>query len=72
VSGLVGVVLVFLALVVTAQTRLNAVVMGQPVSVPVLWLIAAIVMLLLAVVVLVLVRLLLADGLRLRPKPVNP
>jgi hypothetical protein len=31
-----SVVLVFLGIVVSAQTRLNAVVMGQPVSVPVL------------------------------------
>jgi phosphate/sulfate permease len=72
VSAPLSLVLAFLGLVVAAKTRLNAVVMGQPVSVPVLWLIAAIVVLLLAALVLVLLRLLLADGLRIRPRMANP
>jgi hypothetical protein len=50
--------LVLLGLVVSARTRLNAVVLGQPVSVPVLWLVAAAVVLALAAVVLVLLRML--------------
>jgi hypothetical protein len=39
---------VLAALVVSARTRLNAVVLGQPASVPVLWLIAAVAVLALA------------------------
>lgn len=65
-----SVVLTFLGIVVSAQTRLNAVVLGQPVSVPVLWLVFAAVVLALATLVLVLARLLLRDGLRLRPRMV--
>jgi hypothetical protein len=59
--------LALLGLIVSARVRLNAVVLGQPVSVPVLWLVFAAVVLLLAIVVLVLLRLLIRDGLRLRP-----
>jgi hypothetical protein len=64
-------VLILLGLVVSARIRLNAVVLGQPVSVPVLWLVFAAVVLALAALVLVLARLLLRDGLRLRPRMVT-
>ena len=67
-----GVLLVALAgLIVSARTRVNATVLGQPVSMPVLWLVFATVVLLLAALVLVLLRLLIRDGLRLRPRMVN-
>lgn len=56
---------------VAAQTRLNGVVLGQPVSVPVLWLVAAIVALLILAAVLYLARLLILDGMRLRPGSVG-
>lgn len=56
--------LALLGLIVSARTRLSAVVLGQPVSMPVLWLIAAIMVLALFVAVLVLVRLIIRD---LRP-----
>ena len=59
------------ALIVSARTRVNATVLGQPVSVPLLWLVFATVVLALAALVLVLLRLLLRDGLRLRPRMVN-
>lgn len=52
---------------ITSQTRLNAVLLGQSISVPVLWLVAAIVALLMLAAVLMLARLLIRDGLRLRP-----
>jgi len=55
------------ALVVCARIRLSGVILGQPVSVPALLLVAAVLVLVLAVLVLVLLRLLLCDGLRLRP-----
>jgi len=63
--------LALLGLIVSARTRLNAVVVGQPVSVPVLWLVFAAVVLALAALVLVLARLLVRDGLRLRPRVVT-
>lgn len=67
------ILLAFLGLVVSARARLNAVIFGHPVSVPWLGLIAAIIVLLLAVLVLVLLHLLVVrDGLRLRPRAVNP
>jgi hypothetical protein len=62
--------LALLGLIVSAKVRLNAVVLGQPVSVPVLWPVFAAVVLALAAAVLVLLRLLIRDGLRLRPRPV--
>jgi hypothetical protein len=71
VTAPVPFVLALLGLIVSAQTKLHAVILGQQVSVPVLWLAAAAVVLLLAAVVLVLLRLLLRDGLRLRPVMVN-
>jgi hypothetical protein len=66
-----GLLVVLAALIVSARTRVNARVLGQPVSMPVLWLVAAAVVLLLAALVLVLLRLLVRDGLRLRPRMVN-
>lgn len=67
-----AILFVFVGLVVSAKARLNAVALGQPVSMPWLGLIAAVVVLLLAAVVLVLVYLLVRDGPRLRPRAVNP
>ena len=64
-------VLGVLGLVVSARVRLSAVIFGQPVSVPVLWLVFAVVVLGLVAIVLVLARLLLRDGLRLRPRMVT-
>lgn len=70
-SAPVQLALALLGLIVSARIRLNTVILGQPVSVPVLWLVFAAVVLLLAALVLVLLRLLLRDGLRLRPRMVN-
>ncbi len=56
-----------LALVVSARIRLSGVIFGQPVSVPLLGLVAVVVVLALMVIVLFLVRCLIRDGLRLRP-----
>ena len=55
-------VLGFVGLVVSAQARLNAVILGQPVSVPVLGLVALAVVLLLAIAVLWLIRSVIRDG----------
>ena len=61
-------VLAFLALVTSAQTRLTATVGGTPVSVPVLGIVAVAMVLALAVALLLLVRSGRRDGwLRLRP-----
>jgi len=62
---------VLAGLILSARTRVNAIVLGQPVSVPVLGLVFAALVLLLAALVLVLLRLLVRDGLRLRPRMVN-
>ena len=65
-------VLAFVSLLASAQAKLNAVILGQPVSVPVLGIIALAVVLLLAVAVLYLLRSIARDlGLRLRPRVVN-
>lgn len=64
--------LAFLGLLVSAHARVNAVVAGQPVSVPVLGIIALAAVLLLLVMVLFLARLLVQDGLRSRPKWAAP
>lgn len=65
-------VLAFVGLIVSAQTKLHAVLLGQPISVPVLWLIAAAIVLLLAAFVLYLLRSILRDGgLLLRPRTVG-
>ena len=64
----VPVALVFIGLLVSARTRLNAVILGQPVSIPVLWLVAAAVLLALTGCVLLLIRNGARNGwLRLRP-----
>ena len=67
----VSLLLALLALVVSAQIRLSAVLFGRPVSVPVLGLIAVVVVLVLAVMLLWLLRAILRDGLRLRPRAVR-
>jgi hypothetical protein len=67
----VSLIFIVLGLVESARIRLTGVIFGQPVSVPVLWLVFAAVVLILAAIVLVLLRLLLRDGLRLRPVVVN-
>jgi hypothetical protein len=64
-------VFILLGLVVSARIRLNAVVLGQPVSVPLLGVVIVVLVLLLAALVLVLLRLLIRDGLRLRPRMVT-
>jgi len=61
----------FLGLVVAARTRLTMTVASLPVSVPVLLVAAVILVLALAAVILVLARLLVRDGLRLRPRVVT-
>lgn len=63
-------VLAFAALVVAGQARLNAVVLGRPVSIPALGIAAAVVVLALTAVVLWLLRAAFRDGgfLRLRPR----
>jgi hypothetical protein len=54
-------------LIVSAVTKLHAVIFGQPVVIPALWLVLAIVTLLVFAFALVLLRLLIQDGLHLRP-----
>ena len=62
-----------LVLLVAANTRLNAVVAGQPVSVPALWLIALAVLIALALAMLLVFRTIMRDGgLFLRPRTVSP
>ncbi len=66
-------VLAFTGLVVSAQARLSAVVLGRAVSVPVLGIVALAVVLLLAAAVLWLLRSAVRDGgfWRLRPRVVS-
>ncbi len=67
-------VLAFTGLVVSAQARLSAVILGQPVSVPVLGLVALAVVLALAALVLRLIRSAVRDGgfsWLLRPRGVS-
>ena len=68
----VALVLGVVALVVSALTKLHAVILGQPVTVPALWLVLAAIVLALAIMLLVLIRLIVRDGLRLRPVVMNP
>ena len=63
----VQLVIAVLGLAVSARARLTGVVLGLPVSVPVLLVVAAVVVLALAALVLWIARILLRDGLRLRP-----
>lgn len=67
----ISLLLALLGLVVLARIRLSAVIFGQPVSVPVLGLITTVVVLALVAVILWLVRSILRDGLRLRPRVVT-
>lgn len=62
-------VLVVVSLIVSGYTRLNAVILGRPVSVPLLLLVAAAVILTLAVAVLWLLRSVLRGGFRSSPYP---
>jgi hypothetical protein len=62
VSAPVQIVIVILALIAAARTRLDATMYGAPVSIPVLWLVALAVVLVLAAVVLAIVRSALRDG----------
>ena len=66
-------VLAFAGLLASAQARVNAVVLGQPVSVPVLGIVALAVVLALAVAMLWLLRSAIRDGgfWWLRPRTVN-
>ena len=62
-------VLAFVALVTSAWTRINAVVLGRPVSVPVIGVIALVVVLTLTVAVLLLLRSVMRAGFRSSPYP---
>ena len=53
--------------IASAYTKLNAVILGRPVQVPLLMLVGAVVILALAVVLLAIVRVIIRDGLRLYP-----
>jgi len=64
-------VLVLLGLVASARIRLSGVILGQPVSLPLLGLVGAVIVLALTAVILWLLRSLLRDGLRLRPRVVT-
>ena len=61
-------VLILLGLIVSAHTRVQATVAGAYLNIPVLGIVALAVVLALAAVLLVLARLLMQDGLRLRPR----
>jgi len=61
--------LVVVSLIISGYTRLHAVILGRPVSVPLLLLIAAAVMLALLAAVLWLLRSVLRDGFRSSPYP---
>jgi hypothetical protein len=58
--------LIVLVLAVAARTRLTGTVLGQPVDVPVLWVIAAAMVLALLGAVLLILRGLINDGMFLR------
>jgi hypothetical protein len=58
--------LIVLVLAVAARTRLTGTVLGQPVDVPVLWVIAATMVLALLGAVLLILRGLINDGMFLR------
>ena len=60
-------VLVVAGVIASAFTRLNAVILGRPVTVPLLLLVFAVVLLALAVVLAAIVRVILRDGLRFYP-----
>ena len=60
-------ILVVVSLIVSGCTKLNAVILGKPVSVSPLLLIALAVLLTLAIGLLWILRSLIRDGLRLRP-----
>ena len=63
----VALVLGVVLLVVSALTKLRAVVAGQQVTIPALWLVLAAIVLALAIMLLWLIRQMVRDGLRLRP-----
>jgi hypothetical protein len=65
--SIASIVIAVIGLFVSARTKVNAVVFGQHLSIPVLWLMAAIIILALLAAVLWLARLLAAEGLRQRP-----
>jgi hypothetical protein len=65
-------VLAVIALVVSARTRLDAVILGRPVSVPVFGIVAVVLVLALVALILHITRTLVRDGgLRLRPRVVQ-
>ena len=65
--SIASIVIAVIGLFVSARTKLNAVVFGQHFTIPVLWLIAAAVVLAITAVVLWLIRQIARDGLRQRP-----
>ena len=66
-TGPAAVLAAFLALVVAAHTYVRATLLGQPVAVPVLGIIALAVLLLVLALVLLLVRQIIREGFSLRP-----
>lgn len=60
-------VAIVVGVVISAYTKLNAVVLGRPVSVPLLMLVGVAVLLALLLGLAVVVRAILRDGRRLRP-----
>jgi len=71
VTAPVPAALIVLGLIVSAKTRLNAVILGQPVSIPALWLLAAALVLALLALVLWLIRSTIRDGGFLHLRMVN-
>ena len=59
--------LIVASVIASACTKLNAVILGKPVSISPLLLIAVAVILALAITLLLVLRTLIRDGLRLRP-----
>jgi hypothetical protein len=66
----VSILLAFIAALVCARIRLSGVIFGQPVSIPLLGLVFMVMILVLTAIVLWLLRLILRDGLGLRPRVV--
>jgi hypothetical protein len=66
----VSLLVAFVGLLVSARIRLSGVIFGRPVSVPLLGLVGVVLVLVLTAIILWLLRSLLRDGLRLKPRPV--
>ena len=66
--SIASIIIAVIGLFVSARTKLNAVVLGQHFTIPVLWLIAAAVVLAITAVILWLIRSFVREGLHLRPE----